>query len=172
MTKWYNQMFKKPWPYWVGGSLLGIVNILLFYKTGVAWKSSLGIAYWGAGILEGLGINIEQWSYFQSSVGKLSKGNTFYYNMYTFMNIGMVAGALLATLWASELKWRKCKKSQIGYGLLGGILMGVGVRIALGCNLGAYFSAIPSFSLHGWIFAIAMFVGAGIGIKILLKYII
>ena len=32
--------------------------------------------------------------------------------------------------------------------------MGYGTRLSFGCNVGAYFSAIPSFSLHGWIFRI------------------
>ena len=29
--------------------------------------------------------------------------------------------------------------------------MGYGARIAFGCNIGAYFGGIASFSLHGWL---------------------
>ncbi|MFW5647507.1 MAG: YeeE/YedE thiosulfate transporter family protein [Candidatus Alkaliphilus sp. MAG34] len=50
--------------------------------------------------------------------------------------------------------------------------MGYGTRLSFGCNIGAYFSAIPSLSLHGWVFGTFMFVGAWIGSKILFKYIL
>ena len=32
--------------------------------------------------------------------------------------------------------------------------MGYGARIAFGCNIGAYFGGIASFSLHGWLWGV------------------
>jgi uncharacterized membrane protein YedE/YeeE len=40
------------------------------------------------------------------------------------------------------------------------------VRLAYGCNIGAYFSGIESGSLHGWCWAIAAFVGSIIGTRL------
>ena len=51
--------------------------------------------------------------------------------------------------------------------MLGGILMGYGARIAFGCNIGAYFGGIASFSLHGWLWG-AMAIGgtfAGLALR-------
>ena len=48
--------------------------------------------------------------------------------------------------------------------------MGYGARIAAGCNIGALFSGIASLSVSGWVFAIAMFGGAVVGAKLLVKY--
>jgi hypothetical protein len=38
-----------------------------------------------------------------------------------------------------------------------------GARLAYGCNIGAYFSAIASASVHGWLWLVAAFVGSVLG---------
>jgi uncharacterized membrane protein YedE/YeeE len=86
-------------------------------------------------------------------------------------NLGIIFGALLATLLASQFKFKKIKsKKQVLAAIIGGLLMGYGARIAYGCNIGALFSGIASLSLSGWVFAIAMFFGAITGSKLLIKY--
>ena len=54
--------------------------------------------------------------------------------------------------------------------VVGGLLMGYGARIAYGCNIGAYFGGIASFSLHGWIWGVVALVGTFAGI--LFAYIV
>lgn len=171
--KLYDRIIKKPWPYWVGGVILALLNICLLVITGKAWKVTTGFLYWGALVLEKLGFNPRNWYYFSVYNHELIECETFFINSYTTLNVAIVVGSLLAVLWANEFKWKKVKnKKQLFYALIGGILMGYGTRLSFGCNIGAYFSAIPSFSLHGWVFAVFMFVGAWIGSKILFKYIL
>ncbi|MBM3947193.1 MAG: hypothetical protein FJ315_07355 [SAR202 cluster bacterium] len=43
--------------------------------------------------------------------------------------------------------------------------MGYGSGLAIGCTLGAFFSSIPSLSVSGWLFALALAGGAFIGVK-------
>ncbi len=50
--------------------------------------------------------------------------------------------------------------------------MGYGTRLAVGCNIGAFFSGIPSFSLHAWVFGIFVMLGTWVGVKILVKFFI
>ena len=45
--------------------------------------------------------------------------------------------------------------------------MGYATRVALGCNIGSFFGAVASFSLHGWVFGVFVMVGAWIGSKLL-----
>ncbi|WP_427340240.1 YeeE/YedE thiosulfate transporter family protein [Caloranaerobacter sp. DY30410] len=171
--KFYEKIIKKPWPYWVGGILLGVLNIILLALTGKPWKITTGFLYWGLSFLEFLGFDCLDWYYFNVYSNELGKGETFVCNYYTILNLAVIVGALLAVLWASEFKLKKIKnRRQLFFGLLGGIIMGYGTRLSFGCNIGAYFSAIPSLSLHGWVFAIFMFVGAFIGTKILFKYLL
>lgn len=45
---------------------------------------------------------------------------------------------------------------------IGGVLMGYGAATAFGCNIGAYFSDITSFSLHGWLWGLSALAGTWI----------
>ena len=44
-------------------------------------------------------------------------------------------------------------------------MLGFGSRLGLGCNLGAMYAAISSFSFSGWIFLVAMTLGGIVGMK-------
>ncbi len=45
--------------------------------------------------------------------------------------------------------------------------MGYGAGLAMGCTVGAFFSAIPSLALKGWVFALALAGGAYVGTHLL-----
>ncbi len=49
--------------------------------------------------------------------------------------------------------------------IIGGIIAGFGARLAMGCNLAAFFTGIPQFSLHAWFFAIATAIGSWFGAR-------
>ena len=87
--------------------------------------------------------------------------------------MAIIAGSLLASLAAGEFRLRKWKSGRfVIAALVGGFLMGYGARLALGCNIGAFFSAIPSFSVHGWVFGIFTLLGAYVGGKVLLRFLV
>jgi len=168
-----DKLFKKPWPYWVGGIILALLNILLLFTTGAAWKITTSFLYVGAAFLEKIGVQTNEWYYFNAYGNELKLGETYLNNSTIVMVVAMIVGSLISVLFVSEFKFKKIKnKKQFVFALIGGILMGYGTRLSFGCNIGAYFSAIPSFSLHGWVFGVFMFVGAWIGSKVLFKYIL
>lgn len=167
------KIYKKPWPYWIGGIILGILNILLLIFADRAIRMSTGFLYWGTYALKLMGINVEDWYYFTQYDDIFLENESLINNFYTVIIIAVILGSLFSILLASEFKIKKIKnKKQLLFGLFGGVLMGYGTRIAFGCNLGAFFSAIPSLSLHGWVFGIFMLLGAYIGSKILIKFIL
>ncbi len=174
LSKLHNKIFKKPWTYLTGAIILAIINIIMLKATGSPWRVTSGFVYFGAWILEKLGFEPSKWYYFNTKTdGFLKAGESFIYNSFTIINIAIIIGALIGALSASEFKIRKIKsKKQMIFALIGGILMGYGSRLCFGCNIGSYFSAIPSFSLHGWVFAAFMFLGAWIGSKILIKHLL
>lgn len=86
----------------------------------------------------------------------------------TLANLGLFAGALVAALLAQEFKLRVPRKPiRYAQSLGGGLLMGYGAGIAVGCTVGAFFSAIPSLAANGWLFAAALAGGAYLGTKVL-----
>jgi uncharacterized protein len=89
-------------------------------------------------------------------------------NATTLLDVGLVFGALLAALAAREFKLRVPRqKRRYVQSLAGGSLMGYGAGIGVGCTIGAFFSAIPSLGLSGWVFGLALLVGAGVGTQII-----
>ncbi len=170
-TKYYKIWFKDAWPYVTGAILLSVFQIVTFATTGNPWGVSGVFANWGAWLFETLGGSVDRWYYFSSPGAQATLERGLFNDPGSLRNLGIIFGALFATLAASQFKMKKIKsKKQIVAAALGGLLMGYGARIAFGCNIGALFSGIASLSLSGWVFAVFMFLGAVIGSKLLVKY--
>jgi uncharacterized membrane protein YedE/YeeE len=83
---------------------------------------------------------------------------------HTMLDGGLVVGALLAALAAGEFKLRVARqRRRYAQSFGGGVLLGYGAAIAVGCTLGAFFSAVPSLGLNGWVFGLSLLAGAGLG---------
>jgi hypothetical protein len=82
-----------------------------------------------------------------------------------WMSIGIIFGAMIMSLMSKEFKFKLPKGELIVWGLLGGTLMGLGSRPALGCNIGAFFIRVAGGDPSGWLYGIGMVVGAFGGVK-------
>ena len=169
----YKKVIKDAWSYWTGAILLAVLNISLLVVSGKPWGVTGVFAHWGSWIYKALGGQPESWAYYApgSSNAKELLEQSFLTNNLSVQDIGIVFGALLAVLLASQFKIKKIKSwKQVVAAILGGLLMGYGARLAFGCNIGALFSGIASMSLHGWVFAVFILLGAIVGSKLLVKY--
>jgi uncharacterized membrane protein YedE/YeeE len=167
----YVKWLKTAWPYVTGAVLLSLFQIVTLATTGNPWGVSGVFANWGAWAYEAVGGDVSKWYYFASDGASNTLSNGILNDPGSWRNIGIILGALLATFLASQMKIKKLKsKKQIVAAVLGGLLMGYGARIAYGCNIGALYSGIASLSLSGWVFGIAMFAGAVVGSKLLVKF--
>ena len=170
-NKYYKMWFKDALPYITGAVLLSVFQIFTLASTGNPWGVSGTLAYWGAWAYEAFGGTVDKWYYFSSEGARATLENGFLNHGGSIRNIGVIAGALLATLMASQFKIKKIKSiKQIIAAITGGLLMGYGARIGFGCNIGAFYSGITSFSLSGWVYAVFLFIGAYFGSKILVKF--
>jgi len=89
----------------------------------------------------------------------------------TALTAGIFVGALVAALSTRELHLRPPARLRTALAaLLGGVLMGYGARLALGCNLSGAIGGITSLSLHGWGYLAAMIGGALLGSSLLRRY--
>ncbi len=168
---YYKKWIKSPFTYVTAAVLLAIFQIITLAATGNPWGVSGVFAYWGAWIVDLFGGSVDKWYYFASSGAQSTLEAGFFNHAGTWRNLGIIFGALATALLASGFKIKKIKsKKQIIAAIVGGLLMGYGARIAAGCNIGALFSGIASLSVSGWVFAIAMFGGAVVGAKLLVKY--
>lgn len=161
------RVLRGSWPLWVGALLLAGLNALTLAISGSAWGITFAFALWGSKILDALGVDVTSWTYWQDP-GNLAKyqqgwlGNTT-----SVMDLGIILGALLASSAAGAFIVHRRVPAKLALGaVVGGILMGYGARIAFGCNIGAYFAGIASFSLHGWIWGVMAIAGTWVGLRL------
>ena len=168
---YYKQKKKNPFTYVTGAVLLSILQIALFASSGSPWGVSGIFANWGAWLYRLVGGNVDKWYYFSSEGAQATLNAGIMNHPGSWQNFGIIAGALVAALLASQFKFKKIKSlKQVVAATLGGLLMGYGARLAGGCNIGALFSAISSMSVSGWVFAFFLFIGAFIGSKLLARF--
>jgi hypothetical protein len=170
-NKFYVMIFKNPFTYLAGAILLSIFQVVTLAVTGDPWGVSGTFANWGAWLYRLFGGNVDHWYYFSSSGAQATLDAGILNDPGTMRNIALVLGALVATLLASQFKFKKIKSvRQVVAAVLGGLLMGYGARLAFGCNIGALFSGIASMSVSGWVYAIFLLAGAYVGSKLLAKF--
>lgn len=160
-------VFVRGWPVLIAGAVLGGLNVLLFAAqepwgfTGEVARLTTGLAgIFGAappppqGVGDLPGCVLVPWT------GVLDH--------MTFLVGGMWLGSFAGALGAGEFKLRIAKRPvRYAQSLGGGVLMGYGAGIAMGCTIGAFFSGIPSLAINGWVFAVFLGVGAWIGTQMI-----
>ncbi len=76
------------------------------------------------------------------------------------VDLATIAGAMLAAGVTGRFALRGgVPLKGLALALIGGLVMGFGARLSVGCNIGAFFSGIISGSLHGWIWGICALAG-------------
>ena len=108
---------------------------------------------------------MQSWDYWQDNAASYQQGVLG--NVTSVMDIGIIIGALVASAAAGSWTLHRRIPGRLALGaVVGGLLMGYGARIAYGCNIGAYFGGIASFSLHGWLWGVLALSGTFLGLKL------
>ncbi len=156
--KGWKKMFRGSWPLYTAAIILAILNALTLTIRGNPWGITSAFALWGAKFLMTLGVNVSEWGYFSGGNGA-ALSHTVLADSTSVMNFGIILGAFITASLQGTFKPGKMKAGIAGGAIIGGILMGYGARLAFGCNIGAYFGGIASFSLHGWVWMIMAMLG-------------
>jgi len=82
-----------------------------------------------------------------------------------WMSIALIFGAAAMALLNSEFKWKNTTPELAMWAIIGGTLMGIGSRLGLGCNVGAFFVRVSQGDVSGWLFGAGMVGGAYLGVK-------
>lgn len=80
---------------------------------------------------------------------------------------GIVLGALISAFYSGGFKLKPPGRETALWGIGGGVLMGLGTVIALGCNIGAMYSRLTGGDPGGWLFLIGMVEGAYPAVKLI-----
>jgi uncharacterized membrane protein YedE/YeeE len=82
-----------------------------------------------------------------------------------WMSLALIGGAAIIALFHNEFKFKKPTWETATWSIIGGLLMGIGARLGLGCNVGAFFVRVANADLSGWLFGLGMAGGAYLGVK-------
>lgn len=126
------------------------------------WYITTQEAQWGAWVMESAGMNMRDNIFFGLDNGVPNP----LINAPGFMSIGIILGAAVLALLRREFKFKLPTMETAVFALIGGCLMGLGARIAMGCNIGAYFATVSNGDPSGWLFLLGMVGGGYIGVKL------
>lgn len=155
------------WPLAAGAVVLAVLGAGVLLVSGGAWGVTSAFALWGSKVVGALGGAPEAWAFWQQPDSAAQLSGPVLADKNSLTDIGIMVGAAVAA--AAGGVWQLHRNIPARTALaavIGGILMGVGARLAGGCNIGAYLAGIASGSLHGWIWAIVAILGTWAGLRL------
>ena len=161
-----NTLLRGPWPLVWGAIALVVLNFATLALAGRPWGITSAFALWGAKTLAFFDLaQPDQWAFWANNPAPLTQSVA--HDITSVMDIGLILGAMGAAAAAGKFApvWKLPVRS-LAAAVIGGLLLGIGSRMAFGCNIGAYFSGILSGSLHAWLWVPAAFAGNAVGVGI------
>jgi hypothetical protein len=154
----WKRIFRGSWPLFAAAIVLALLNGLTLLTRGQPWGITSAFTLWGSKIASGFGVDVANWGYWQGANAAALEASIFA-DSTTVLNIGIIIGAFIASAAGGLFKFTKITAGNFAASVIGGLMMGYGARLAFGCNIGAYFGGIASFSLHGYIWGILAMAG-------------
>ncbi len=163
-SPWRGDILHGPWPLLMGALALAAINIATLLVSGRPWGITAAFALWGAKLLGSIGADVASWPYWQ---GDPALSASLLADATSVMNFGIMLGALAAAGLAGKFApVRQIALPSLIAAIIGGLVMGIGARLATGCNIGAFFSGTASGSLHGLTWLIFAVPGNVIGVRL------
>jgi uncharacterized membrane protein YedE/YeeE len=158
-------LFGQRWPTWVGGVLIGFLATLSYLRVGpLGVTAELGSMARTAA--DGLGWLPERLEGLDSFSGCATAVKEALLSNNGLFILGLVVASWASALLAGDFQPKRPRVSELLRNLLGGILLGWGSMLALGCTVGTLLSGIMAGALSGWVFAVFCLVGVLLGLRI------
>ncbi len=159
------RVLRGSWPLWIGALVLAGLNALVLLTSGRPWGVTGAFRLWGSKLVAATGLaDPASWP---GWAGSPALEQSILLDNTSVTNLGIVFGALIAAGLAGTFELhRSTPRNVVAAHSIGGVMMGYGAAIAFGCNIGAYFSGIASFSLHGWLWGLSALAGTWVGLRL------
>lgn len=159
-------VLKEPWPAWLGGAAIGMVATFAYL-----WNHPLGVTAEIGRVSRQLGMAVGLLPARLEGLDRMAGCRAITSDRWLtdsgVLVLSLVAGSMVSALLSGEFRIRKGRPRTYALAAAGGVLLGFGAMISLGCTVGTMLSGIMAFSVHGWVFLAGLAVGAWTGTKIL-----
>ena len=169
----WDRFFVKKWTMTQTAIVIAILFGMLYAVSSAGWGASTVYGQWfGAFLHNVFGVSSQALSDFTNGVQTAAAFESkLFANAGWMQNIGIILGAFVGLLLSGKFSATfkaglKIKPLEIALFAAGGLLLGFGTRLSMGCNVGALYTPIANFSLAGWIYFFVLFAGGFIGNKL------
>jgi uncharacterized protein len=161
-----NRTFIQRWPAWLGGIGIGMLGFLAYLRTeplgvtaeiGSRARTLAEQAGWIPHRLHGL----------DGFAGCATVVIDTLMTPNGVFILALVAGSLAAGVASGNFRPQAYPWHRYLLAAIGGVLMGWGAMVALGCTIGVLLSGISAFALSGWVFAVAVVAGVWAGLPLM-----
>lgn len=161
----WSLLFGARWPTWIGGVLIGGLAVLAYFRVApLGVTAEFGsLARTSADSLGWLPERLEGLDGFSGCATVIKE--TLLSNNGLFV-IGLVIAAWASALAAGDFRPSRAAPRDWLRGLLGGVLLGWGSLLALGCTVGTLLSGVMAGAASGWVFGLFCLVGTVLGLKL------
>jgi len=144
---------------------LAVLNLVI---AGQSWGVVYGLGLWGAKLATAAGADLAANAFWGSPAHAERLVQSLFTDVTSLTNIGLIAGAFVVMRWRAEPDPQVAPITARSWAivLVAGVVLGYSARVALGCNVGAFFSGVSTGSLHGWVWFVAAFGGSLLGIRL------
>jgi len=168
------EFLKRPWRPEAAGVLIGLLAVLQIIVVRSPWyitgpENQFG--GWLFYVLSGGLLNTKEWDYFnpQSPMFVAPAAAPWEFANKEFMIVwGFMLGAMIAK--ALEGNWRlrwPANRAVVLMSIVGGLMLGFGARLALGCNVGNFVATIQSLVFSGFVFFLGMALGTFVATRLI-----
>jgi hypothetical protein len=158
------------WPAWVGGLIVGLLGAAALLRT-----EPLGVTSELARAARLLGDHFallpERMEGLDAIRGCASRPAEGLFSRGFLLLSALVLGSLGSALMTGEFELEWPSFSGAFLALSGGISLGWGAMVSLGCTIGTLLSGIHASSLSGWLFAVAMVGGVLFGLPVRRRFL-
>lgn len=157
-------VFFKRWPALITGTAVGLLAILAYYK-----DQPLGVTQQISSLTR-TGMTELDWlpSFMPGLDERLAGCVAVVVHTVTtngWLILGIVLASLAAALPGRRVRLEKTTAFNSATALVGGVLLGWGAMIGLGCTIGVLLSGTQAFAVSGWVFGASIVVAAGLGFR-------
>ena len=161
----FPKLWQGRWPTWVGGLLVAFIGTLAYFRIApLGVTAEIGsVARTAASGYSWFPIRLEGLDGFS---GCLTVVKETLWSRNGLFVVSLVLGAWAAALQSRQFTPRRPTGTEVLRNLVGGVLLGWGSMVALGCTMGTLLSGVMAGALSGWVFGVFCFAGIWLGWRV------